>query len=114
MNQSLSVIATSNLSSTERNFDYTVNFSSLIDESEDFADNSLHMLIRLLMKLGVKRVALAGFDGYTADDVNYFDENMEYSFVKQKAESLNESTRRFFRTVQDQIVPYFVTKSYYQ
>lgn len=77
-------------------------------------DNSMMMLIRLLEKVGVKNVDLAGFDGYTPDDVNYFDENMEYSFVKEKADSLNESGRQFFREMADRMNIEFVTESYYQ
>ena len=77
-------------------------------------DNSMMMLVRLLLKAGVHRILLAGFDGYTPDDVNYFDENMEYSFVKEKADSLNESGRQFFREIRGQAEIRFVTGSYYQ
>lgn len=113
-NQSLPVIATSNITGAVRPFRYVVNYSHLIDESEEFMDNSMMMLIRLLEKIGVKDISLAGFDGYTPDDVNYFDENMEYSFVKEKADSLNESGRRFFRDMTGRMHIEFVTESYYQ
>lgn len=113
-NQELPIIATSNITEAERPFTYVVNCSNLIDEEAEFMDNSMMMLIRLLEKIGVKQVELAGFDGYTPDDVNYFDENMEYSFVKEKADSLNESGRKFFREMADRMKIDFVTESYYQ
>jgi len=108
------LIATSNLTAAEESFDYLVNFCSLIDETEEFPDNSMKMLIRLLEKLGCRDIALAGFDGYTAENVNYFDAEKEYSFVKQKAESLNESAKAFFRSLPKDITIRFITKSRYQ
>lgn len=112
-NQELPIIATSNITEAERPFTYVVNYSNLIDEEAEFMDNSMMMLIRLLEKIGVKQVDLAGFDGYTPDDVNYFDENMEYSFVKEKADSLNESGRKFFAQKKESMNIRFITPSYY-
>lgn len=111
--QNLPVIATSNITGAVRPFTYVVNYSNLIDENAEFMDNSMMMLIRLLEKIGVKNVALAGFDGYTPDDVNYFDENMEYSFVKEKADSLNASGREFFAHAKAKMNIRFITPSYY-
>lgn len=113
-NADIRVAATSNVTRTDGNFPLVLNYSNLIDETQEFPDNSMMMLIRLLIKAGVKNVALAGFDGYTPDDVNYFDTNMEYSFIKEKADSLNESGRKFFHAVTDKIKIGFVTNSYYQ
>lgn len=107
-------IATSNLSGTENDFDYIVNFSSLIDENEEFPDNSMKMLARLLIKVGCKHIALAGFDGYTVDNINYYDANMEYDFVKQKATSLNESAKQFFSNIVHQTEISFITESQYR
>ena len=113
-NNTLPIIATSNIRESERPFSYVVNYSSLIDENAEFPDNSMMMLIRLLEKVGVKNIALAGFDGYSPDDINYFDKNMEYSFVKEKAEFFNQSGRRFFREQAGKTDIEFVTQSYYQ
>ena len=108
------VIATSNLCGTEDAFDHVVNFCRLIDETEEFPDNSMKMLIRLLAELSCRMVLLAGLDGYSADTINYFDANKEYSFVKERADSLNGSAKRFFREISDRIGIGFVTKSFYQ
>ena len=113
-NAGIRIVATSNVTRTGGDFPLVLNYSNLIDESQEFPDNSMMMMIRLLMEIGVKEVALAGFDGYTPDDVNYFDANMEYSFVKEKADGLNESGRAFFQAVKDKLDVKFVTKSYYQ
>lgn len=112
-NQKTPVIATSNVRLVDTDHAKYVNYAGLIDESSEFPDNSMMMLIRLLMKLGTDQVALAGFDGYTADNVNFYDANMEYSFIKEKADSLNESGRQFFESVKDKISAQFITASNY-
>lgn len=106
-------IATSNVTRTGGKFQYVVNYSALIDEAAVFPDNSMIMLLKLLRCIGVKHVALAGFDGYTPDTINYFDKNMEYSFIKEKAESINDSVRKFLAEYTQNIRVTFVTPSQY-
>lgn len=113
-NRNTQIIATSNVNVTGIQNVYKINYARLIDEKAEFPDNSMMMLIRLLLNLGVTDIALAGFDGYTADSLNYFDKNMEYSFVKEKADYLNKSGKQFLSEVSDQVNVTFVTNSYYQ
>jgi len=113
-NRNIQIIATSNVNVTGSQLLHRINYARLIDEEAEFPDNSMMMLIRLLISLRVRDVALAGFDGYTADSLNYFDKNMEYSFVKERAAYLNESGKQFLSEVSDQIHITFVTNSYYQ
>lgn len=108
----LPVIATSNVVPADEHFSYTLNYSALIDESFEFPDNSVVMLLKALMKMGVARAALAGFDGYTADDINFVDANMEYSFVREKADRLNQYVKTFLQA--NRLEVEFVTKSHYQ
>ena len=72
------------------------------------------MLLKLLLNIGVRDCALAGFDGYTPDTINYFDRNMEYSFVKEKAEQLNTHAKEFFAQIQNKVKIHFITTTYYQ
>lgn len=113
-NQSIKLIASSNLTKIERNFDFVINYSSVIDETAEFPDNSMCMLIRTLIRCGCKEIALSGLDGYTPDNVNYFDEEKAYSFLKEKACSLNEYARNFFRGISDCVKITFITPSEYQ
>ena len=113
-NVDIRIIASSNLTKVERDFDYMINYSSVIDEIAEFPDNSMCMLIRTLMRCGCKEIALAGLDGYTPDNVNYFDEDKAYSFLKDKANSLNDYARNFFRSIRDRVTIKFVTDSEYQ
>lgn len=110
----LPIIATSNVTRTGGRFPYVVNYSSLIDPAAEFADNSLVMLLKLLRTACVARVALAGFDGYTPDTMNYYNSHMEYSFVKEKADILNQYGRSFISSYRKTIALEFVTESRYQ
>ena len=113
-NQDIRMVATSNVRVTGNKNLHRINYARIIDENNEFPDNSMMMLIRLLMNLGVKNVSLAGFDGYTADSLNYFDKNMEYSFIKEKADYLNESGKKFLKEASESIEITFVTNSVYQ
>lgn len=110
----LPIIATSNVRRTDGTFPFVVNYSSLIDPEAEVQDNSLIMLLKLLIKLGSGSCALAGFDGYTPDAVNYLDAQMEYGHIREKAESLNRYGRNFIHSVSDKLRVKFLTKSFYQ
>ncbi|MBQ3941089.1 MAG: aldolase catalytic domain-containing protein [Oscillospiraceae bacterium] len=111
-NAGIRLIASSNLTGSGREFDFVVNYSGFIDTSAEFPDNSMCMLLRVLVRCGCGEVVLAGLDGYTADSVNYFDVDKEYSFLREKAESLNRYAREFFRQIPLKVS--FLTPSEYQ
>ncbi len=113
-NRDIRLIAASNLARVDRDFDYVINYSALIDEAAEFPDNSMCMLIRLLIRCGCKEAVLAGFDGYTPDNVNYFDVDKAYSFLTEKADSLNDYARRFFRETAGRITVTFLTPTEYR
>lgn len=110
-----SIIATSNVTGFGQNaFSFVLNFSALMDESAEFIDNSLVMLLKALINVKVKTVTLAGFDGYTSQASNYYKHEMEYDFVKNKADYLNAYTINFLKTVRKRMKVNFLTNSYYE
>ncbi len=111
-NKDIRLIASSNLTQSDIEFDHVVNYSGIIDKEAEFPDNSMCMLLRVLSRCGCKDVILAGLDGYTPDSVNYFDEDKEYSFLKDKAESLNDYAKDFLRNIDINVS--FLTPSEYQ
>lgn len=112
---SVTTVATSNVTCTAGKFAYKVNYSSLIDtEQKEIPDNSLRMLLKLLEKMDPKKVYLAGFDGYVPDDVNYFDIKKEYSYIREKANFLNEYGTQFIREFKEKFPIEFITPSKYQ
>ena len=60
------IIATSNLTKTgKNNFEFTLNYASLLEEAPIVADSAIIMLIKLLSTVSCSTVALAGLEGYT-------------------------------------------------
>ena len=113
-NEDIQLIASSNIARTSKEFDFMINYATAIDETARFPDNSMCMLIRTLIKCGCKKVMLAGLDGYTPDNVNYFDVTKSYRYLEDKANSMNNYVRKFFQEVADRIQVTFITPSEYQ
>lgn len=68
------LITTSNLRCDES---LVINYSSYLCEHKMIVDNPTLMLLNLLISAGVKRVSIAGFDGYSATaEENYFKEEL--------------------------------------
>ena len=111
--QKIPVIATSNVTPTDAPFEYVVNISELLDKSSEYADNSLMMILKVLLRCNIKEVNLAGFDGYSGTDANYLDEGKEYEFAKQKADYLNNYMSEFIRANKDAIKVKFLTDTRY-
>ena len=77
-------------------------------------DNSLAMLLRQLIRLQVKTVVLAGFDGYSCGEMNYLNEHMEYEFIKNKSDYLNRYMSAFLTENKSLINVRFLTKTKYK
>lgn len=107
------IIATSNVTCSGGEFDFTLNVSPLLDLKAEIVDNSLVMLLKTMISLKIKYVTLAGFDGYSKEGNNYFNINMEYDFVKKRVDYLNEYTIGFLREHTDRITVEFLTDSVY-
>lgn len=108
------LIATSNLTRTHSKFDYTLDYESLIDRNAVFMDNSFIMLLKALIKAGVKSVALAGFDGYSTDSDNYYSSQMEYDFSGRLGQEINSYVNRLLPELKKQINIEFVTTTLYK
>ena len=108
------IIATSNVTEmTAGEFEFKLNYSTLIDKGAEFEDHSMRMLVQTLIDSGVSKISFAGCDGYSAKHANYYSRAMEYDFVKTKVDYLNNYMRDFLRTVNDKAELVFVTPSHY-
>ena len=109
----MAIIATSNVYKTNGAFTYVLNYENLIDKDTEIADNSLVMLLKAMINFKVKKVFLAGFDGYSKRRDNYFEISREYSYVKEKADYLNTYVREFLEKNRKKIDAQFITRSHY-
>ncbi|MCD7899175.1 MAG: hypothetical protein LUH22_04660 [Bacteroides sp.] len=111
----IKIIATSNLTKSNGRFDYNLDYESLIDREAVFMDNSFIMLIKILLKMGVENISLAGFDGYSTErETNYFSSIMEYEFAKQKGEEINKYVNKMLKQFKKDIILNFVTSTVYK
>lgn len=108
-------IATSNVTRSCGVFDFQLDFESLIDRDAVFMDNSFIMLLKVLQRVGVRCVALAGLDGYSADrTTNYYSSAMEYEFAKQKGEQINAYVDQTLAKMRPMLPVEFITSTVYK
>jgi hypothetical protein len=114
MSGTAEIIATSNVTKAQSDFSYILRYDALIDPTTEIIDNSLVMLLKAMIRIGVPAVALAGFDGYSRRSDNYFDISREYSFAKEKASYLNDYVKNVLRDLRGKLEVTFVTASRYE
>lgn len=108
------IIATSNLTKLTEAFPYTFCYESYLDEEALIVDNPMIMLLKILVKIGVKQIALAGFDGYIrGDKTNYVTPEMEHAFIRERAEEINQDVRNSLKRIKGQYTLQFITDSLY-
>lgn len=112
-NEKIQVIATSNVTRTAEQFPYVLNNEALLDMQAEFSDNSFVMLLKILSEMQVDSVVCAGLDGYSSEEDNYANEDMEYWFAKRKAAELNQYVKDFLTNL-DKFKVNFLTHSHYQ
>ena len=111
----IKIIGTSNITPAKGRFDYSFDYSALIDRDFEIPDNSLPMLLRLLEKIGVKQIALAGFDGYSVDSrADYINPDMAYEFIGNYAVKLNSYTKKVIDALRGGMNITFITESAYE
>jgi 4-hydroxy 2-oxovalerate aldolase len=114
LDEHIKLIATSNVTKARGKFDYTLEYSALLDAKALVADNPMIMLIKLLNVCEVGMIALAGFDGHTkVGTSDYVNPNMEYSFSEEKAIAVNNDAIASLARLKIAVPIQFVTKSKY-
>jgi 4-hydroxy 2-oxovalerate aldolase len=111
----IKIIATSNVTKSAGEFDYNLDYETLIDRDAVFIDNSFLMLLKVLIKSGINSVALAGFDGYSQNrETNYYLSKMEYDFAKRQGEEINANVNQVLPILKKDINVEFITSTAYK
>lgn len=109
----IEIIVTSNITEELDLCDYMVNYSTLTDNME-YKDNSMLMLLHLIKRLGISKVATAGFDGFSENEAeNYFDNYFVLNEGTHRA-SLNDEIRKELEKIYSDIEVNFITESRYR
>lgn len=90
-------LITSNLKEDIKADVLVFDYASLLGEGE-LSDNAGAMLIRVLKRAGVKKIFLAGFDGFDVDSsINYFVTNyrkaLDFNIVKKRNEDISRQLK---------------------
>lgn len=109
-------IIASNIKTVSEDGEILVNFNLLVKRGWSHFDNSGIMCLRLLNKLHIGRVALAGFDGFgDTHDQNYADASLPYIDPGKRWEELNaeivDMLEDFKKMTQDYMQIHFITDS---
>jgi len=107
------LIVTSNIE-VDNNVNYVISYVDLLNDVESVRDNAGLMLIKLLIKLGVKSIKLAGYDGYSYDAfTNYVEKDMAYVKKNMVVDALNAGMRKMLAQFSKQVKIDFITKTKY-
>jgi 4-hydroxy 2-oxovalerate aldolase len=110
------VLITSNITAPKTSFPvHSIDYSSLIS-SATYAefDNSGVMALRLLVKLGVEEITLAGFDGFSLSHNNYANDNMNYFTERTIIDQRNTEIAKQIHEVEQIVNVRFLTASMYK
>ena len=80
-----------------------VNYSSLIEESSILPDNSTIMLLNLLNLIGVREIAIAGFDGFDEQSENYFSGTKPNKNIDISYHEINEVVHGLLRSYKNRV-----------
>ena len=105
-------IVTSNIDEASQK-DYIINFATYASKYADIIDNSVLMLLKLLKKLSVKKVYIAGMDGYSEGEYTaYYDNELEYDFTEE-AVKRNQLISEELKDLKTYLEMEFVTPTVY-
>lgn len=112
-------ILLSNISTSPEEGEFIVNFNLVIKRGWKHFDNAVILCLRLLNKLKVKEVYLAGFDGFkTKYNESYADESLPTLNPDNKWDDLNEEIKAMYRDLHDSLADsmdiVFLTESIFE
>lgn len=112
LSKNKTIIATSNISSKEPFL--FVNYHSLIDPKYEEFDNAGIMLLRLLKRIGINHISIAGYDGFKNNPHdNYFSDLMINSTNSENLSDRNHCISEQLKELQNSIKIVFLTPSLY-
>ena len=91
-----------------------MDYAALCDKESEETDNSGAMLLRLMLSLGMKRVYVAGFDGFSKEsEKNYYDERLINSVSSDDIDRKNKLVGIQLRKIAKSIEIISLTPSIY-
>ena len=88
-----------------------LNYAELCFDEKGKCDNCVIMLMKLLIRLGIQQVSIAGFDGYKTDECNYVSSYMASQHTKGAEENIKNVG--YLSDIQKKMKIQFLTPSLY-
>lgn len=107
------MILTSNITPIDRKPDFTLNYNSLINENTVRCDNALILWLSALKKMEVKKVSLAGFDGFVDGQNDYYDSRYAFGGNRDYVIQSNTTIKKCLNELSENIEITFLTESIY-
>lgn len=89
-----------------------VDYSELSIDDNGKCDNCVILLLKLMTRIGVKSVYIAGFDGYTQTESDYIDAYMSSSHTKGGEENIRN--KKYLCEIRKKLEVNFLTDSLYE
>ena len=91
-----------------------VNYASFLNEEPVIVDNSGLMFLNILQKIGIRDVALAGFDGFNKEgSENFFSNSLDNTVNEDRLASMNKAISRKLEQLKMSLNLEFITSSKY-
>ena len=109
----------SNIRTKAKDNEYLINYDKVIKRGWEHFDNAVIVAMRLISKLEIEDVAIAGFDGFKhAYNDSYADESLPTLNPDNKWDELNEEIRDMYqdfrKSLGNRMRIKFITESYFE
>lgn len=111
-NRKINLIHTSNIQ-IKGEESLILNYSSLLSEPEAIQDNSSMMVLNFLLKLKPAKVFIAGLDGYSLDQKNYYQDRLQLKQDKELLMDINKAITDRVKEISNKLPIEFITPSLY-
>ena len=106
------LIITSNLMKDVNNIRYVFSRNELVYHDDVYCDDSTLMLINLLKQIGVKKIYIAGFDGFKRNKENFYD--ISYERVVRNDDYDAETRKNILKKTYSAVQIMYLTPSLYE
>lgn len=113
LNGTTKLILTSNIKVKSEKV-MTVDYLNLLNNTDDVRDNSTLMLLKLLQRIGLSEIDIAGFDGYDYDqEKNYAKQDMVLTTDEKSIERMNKGISKELSSLNQDLTINFITPTLY-
>lgn len=113
MRQKLMIVTSNILTESAENI-WVINYASYINEDARITDIAGLMCIQFLKKIGVRKIMLAGFDGFSSNQKdNYYESSMMMNVEEERLADINFATAKKMAQLKKQMDISFLTETFY-